>query len=461
MGFIVALPALKSIVDNLFHRQWVSWLLLVIIVGVPALLCAVLVVRWFREMGPDKKWRMVTWILISIIALVVSSDLAFAGVAIFKAGKTAGSASAVTKGHGGSGADHGGPSPAPTASLLSVQLAVGSENVPFFRNPQVQKIFRENGYDVQATGFGSRQMATIDFTKYDAVIPSSQITASQLEAGPLKYQPEIPLFQSPLAIATYQPIATCLNSLGIASRDSQGIWEFSVQAYLAAVKRGRSWSDCPSSLSPLTGKILVTTTNPQCSNSGEVFMADASYVAYGTGSAVPDKGTATRVGGELAPVITGQGFMPWTTDVVFNDYLVTGMDYTPMALIYESEFIGEEITNPGAMKPDMVLMYLTPNVFSQRWLIPLPHKRDSRGAAVGQLIASNPDLQRLAQEQYGFRYSNPAAFQRIIGSHRIFGKQITVPVQFVQAKVPDDPSIIEDVINAVIPPHPANNAPTC
>ena len=341
----------------------------------------------------------------------------------------------------------------------TVRVAVGSEDLAFLQDPQVQEVFRENGFDVQATGFGSRQMASIDFasSRYDAVTPSSQIAASQLEtsARPLEGQPEIPLFGSPLAIATYQPIAACLRSLGIASQDSKGVWEFSVAAYLTAVKRGLSWSECGASLSPLAGKILVTTANPQCSDSGEMFLADASYVA--NGSVVTDPDTATRVGGEVAPMITGQGFMESTTDLVFKDYLVNGMDYAPMALIYESEFIGEEITQARAMSSDMVLMYPTPNLFSQRVLIPLPG--DSLGAAVGHLIVSNPELQRLAQEKYGFRYSAPAEFQKIIGSHRIFGKQITVPVQIVQGTIPVR-SMLEDIINAATSTR-ANSAPAC
>jgi hypothetical protein len=347
------------------------------------------------------------------------------------------------------------------APLTTVQLAVGSENVPLFQDPQVQEVFQENCFDVQVTGFGSRQMASIDFRSagYDAVIPSSQITASQLEAStqpgaqPLKGQPEIPLFRSPLAIATYTPIANCLKSLGIASQDSQGIWEFSVAAYLAAVKHRLSWSDCGASLSPLTGKILVSTTNPQCSNSGEMFLADASYVA--NGSVVSDQPTAQKVGGELAPMITEQGFMENTTDVAFKDYLVNGMGYTPMVLTYESEFIGEEITDPGAMSSDMVLMYPTENVFSQRVLIPLK----PNGITVGRLIQNDPELRRLAQELYGFRYSDPAEFQNIIGSHRIFGMKITVPLQITEG-TPPDPGILEDVVNAAKPP-PAKSAPAC
>jgi hypothetical protein len=256
------------------------------------------------------------------------------------------------------------------------------------------------------------------------VVPSSQIAASQLEdVAPFKGQPEIPLFRSPLAVATYSTIASCLQSLDIASQ-SHGVWWFSVANYLTAVAEKWNWSMCPSSVAPLTGRILLSTTNPQCSNSGEIFMADASYVAN-HGVAVSDPGTATEVGDDLASLVKEQGYMEYTTSLVFQDYLVEGVDYTPMAVIYEAQFLGEKITQPGAMNSQqgakMVLMYLTPDIFSQRMLIPFP--ADSAGAKVGDLVADNPQLQQLAQQKYGFRYSDPAEFGNIIRSHGI-----TVPL---------------------------------
>jgi hypothetical protein len=176
-------------------------------------------------------------------------------------------------------------------------------------------------------------------------------------------------------------------------------------------------------------------------------MADVSYVANNS-NAVTDKGTAQKVGRALAPVITDQGFMENTTDVLFQDYLTDGMGYLPMALIYESEFIGEEITNPAAMTSDMVLMYPTPDLYSQRVLIPVPGPRQSPVAVVANLIGSDPQLQRLAQEQYGFRYSNTAEFQQIISRHRIFGKTIIVPLQIQPARTPDPLDLLADVIDA-------------
>jgi hypothetical protein len=349
----------------------------------------------------------------------------------------------------------------------AVRLAVGSENAPFFQDSRVRAVFLANGLNVEVTPFGGLQMCGIDFTKYDAVVPSGQIAAQQVEscAGKLTNQPEAPLFRSPLAIATYLPIAQCLQSLGIAKLDSHGFWQFLVWKYIQAVRDRLSWSQCGTLVSPLTGRIVVSTTSPRCSNSSEMFLADASYVANGR-QAVADPNTARHVGTELAPLIGEQGFMEVTTDVLFHDYLIQGMTYTPMALIYEAEFIGEEITHPGHIKHDMVLMYPTPDVFSQRVLIPVQGQKDRSTAMVGDLL-NEPSLAQLAQEAYGFRYSDASEFQKVIGSHWIFGKRITAPGDFQPGR-PPQPDILKDLVNAAMPfstdntaSASANSAPVC
>jgi hypothetical protein len=329
-----------------------------------------------------------------------------------------------------------------------VRLAVGSENVPFFRDKQVRMIFSRHHIVLQVTGFGSQQLATVDLSSYDAVVPSSELSADQLQAtvSRLKGEPRFPLFESPLAIVTYHPVVACLERLGLTSQDSSGIWWFKVAAYLRAVESGESWSKCGASVSPLSGKILLTTTDPRCSNSGEMFAADASYVANGS-SAVADPRTAVKVGMELAPMITGQGLMESTTMFLLDDYLNEGKGSVPMGLVYESAFLGEEITTPSAISRDMVLMYLNPDVFSSRVLMPL----DAKGRLVSSLFADTPALSQVAQDTYGFRSSGLASFQEGMTQHRIFGKRIAVPAQFPSGARPPQPDILQKVIDAAEP----------
>jgi hypothetical protein len=102
-------------------------------------------------------------------------------------------------------------------------------------------------------------------------------------------------------------------------------------------------------------------------------------------------------------------------------------------------------------------MYPIPDIYSQRTLIP----RDSPGAAIGQLLRTSPQLLRLAQQSYGFRYSNPERFQQIVGHFRFFGRKIVVPLLFEPARAPV-PSVLEDIINATVTPSPPHStASTC
>ena len=59
-------------------------------------------------------------------------------------------------------------------NLTLVTGVIGSEKAPFFADPQVQKIFRQHGLNVQVTTAGSRQIATtVNLKNVDFVFPSS------------------------------------------------------------------------------------------------------------------------------------------------------------------------------------------------------------------------------------------------------------------------------------------------
>jgi hypothetical protein len=355
----------------------------------------------------------------------------------------------------------------PCCKLQTVRLAVSSENVPFFKDSRVQAVFRAHGFDVEVTKFGSLQMCGTSFGNYDAAVVSSTIVAQQLEncAPMLANQTEITLFRSPLAIATYLPIAKCMQQLRIA-QFSDGFWRFDLMKYIAAVQNGMSWSQCGNSVAPLKDRIFVSTTNPRCSNSGEMFLGDVSYVAN-KGAPVADPKTAQSVGEQIAPLFGDQGgSMEVTTEVLFQDYLTQGMTFTPMALIYEAEFIGEEISQPEHIKQGMLLMYPTRDVFAQRVLIPVQGPKGQLVETIGGLLNEQPLVQD-AQEWYGFRYTNSSDFQAIVGKHSIFGKRITAPGD-LQEGIPPPPDILKDLVNVASPIYPdstssasPNSAPAC
>jgi hypothetical protein len=87
----------------------------------------------------------------------------------------------------------------------------------------------------------------------------------------------------------------------------------------------------------------------------------------------------------------------------------------------------------------MVLMYPTPTTFSKHVVVPL----NDKGDAVGQLLASDPDLQHLAVK-YGFRTQDAAYQQQFDKAHNLAD-----PPQVVNVVEPPVFDQLEYMINAI------------
>jgi hypothetical protein len=303
-----------------------------------------------------------------------------------------------------------GCSSAPSGPTV-VRGVIGSEKQDFFADPQVVRAFARHGLNVQVDPAGSRQIATsVDLRKYDFAFPSSAPAADRIERQrgiTAKYTP----FSSPMAIATFQPIADLLASAGVAHHTAGG-WTFDISRYLALVARGVRWDQLPgNSVYPVRKNVLITTTDPRSSNSAAMYLAIASYVANGS-TVVQGADAENRVLPVVSRLFLDQGYTDSTTQGPFEDYLAFGMGKTPLVLVYEAQYVDKAVR--GELKPGMVLMYPSPTVLSKHTLVPL----DAHGDTVGRLLTEDPDLQRLAA-QYGFRTADPSQFAQVVAAHAV------------------------------------------
>ena len=159
--------------------------------------------------------------------------------------------------------------------------------------------------------------------------------------------------------------------------------------------------------------MLITSTDVRTSNSAAMYLAIASYVGNGN-NIVQDPSQAAAVLPKVEPLFLRQGYSSASSEGPFQDYLTIGMGKTPMVLVYESQFVARAAANDGSLTKDMLLMYPSPTVYSKHTLVPLT----SAGNQVGQLLSSDPELQRLAIK-YGFRTGNAAAFNSFVSSHKV------------------------------------------
>jgi hypothetical protein len=294
--------------------------------------------------------------------------------------------------------------PAPVAPLTVVRGVVGSEKMPFFQDPKVIDALARGGVRVEAEPAGSRQIATsIDLAKFDFAFPSSEQAAERIQRQrnvTAKYTP----FSSPMAVATFAPITDLLTRAG-AVRPGP-VQTLDLRRYLELVRNGTRWDELPDNTAyPVRKNILISTTDPRSSNSAAMYLAAASYAANNN-TIVQGQTAEQAVLPAVSRLFVGQGYTENTTEGPFNNYLATGMGPTPMAWIYEAQYV--EALVRGQIKPEMTLVYPSPTVLSRHTLVPF----GETGDRLGRLLSTDPELQRLAAE-HGFRTNDGAQFAKV------------------------------------------------
>lgn len=301
--------------------------------------------------------------------------------------------------------------PPPAAAIATLHGVVGSEKMPFFTDPRVVQALARDGVKVAVDPAGSRQIATsVDLSHYDFAFPSSAPAAERIQRArniTTKYTP----FSSPMAIATFKPIADLLAKAGVVKQEGTTT-TLDIARYLDLVNNGESWDQlADNAIYPVRKNILISTTDPNTSNSAAMYIAVASFVA--NGNAIVRGATAEQfVLPQLSKLFLGQGYTENTSEGPFKQYLADGMGPNPMAWIYEAQYV--DATVQGKIKPEMVLMYPSPTVLSQHTLIPLT----PAGDRIGQLLSTDVELQRLAAE-HGFRTNDPAQFASVAAAHNV------------------------------------------
>jgi hypothetical protein len=297
--------------------------------------------------------------------------------------------------------DIGGREPDPPVLAVATGV-IGSEKVPFFADERVREVFRANGLEVRVDPAGSRQIATtVRLDDYDFAFPGSSPVADKVLASRPAARTYAP-FSTPMAVATFTPIVDLLTQAGVVA---PGSTTFDVQRYLELAGTGTRWDQLPGNTTfPARKDVLLSTTAPCQSNSAIMYLGIASYVANAD-AVVADQAGAAQVTPAVQPLFRDQGYLPPSTEVLFEDYLSAGMGRVPMALIYEAQYLAEALSPDPVLPADGRLLYPSPTIFSRHTLVPLK----PAGDRVGELLTTDPQLAALAAE-YGFRPTDPRPF---------------------------------------------------
>ena len=283
----------------------------------------------------------------------------------------------------------------------TVRMVIGSEKAEFFADPDVVKALAAKGYTVQAETSGSWAMEGLDLKGYDLALPSSQAPARELAA---KYGVTGTLprpFYSPLVVVAHKNAAEVLAGNGLAALDAEHRGTFRMGAYLDAARADRTWQQLEGAgkYGELTGTLYLSSTDPETSNSGALYLAAASYVANG-GKVVASDAEVGRTGPLLQKLVSVQGAQQPSTDAAFRDF-VSGAG-NPLVLVYESQVAS--LLADGQQPGDLVVLYPDTTVNSDHTAVPLTEN----GKALAALLATDPGLRKL-EVRHGFRPQGDAA----------------------------------------------------
>jgi hypothetical protein len=323
--------------------------------------------------------------------------------------------------------------------LTVVRGAIGSEKQPFFRDPEVAAAFARHGLDVQVDVAGSREIATrVDLGRYDFGFPAGIPAAERIRRErkvTAFYQP----FYTPMAVATFKPIAELLQKAGLASPLAGGYWRFDMKRYLDLVGKETRWNQLPGNKTYTANKsVLLASTDVRTSNSAAMYLAIASYVRNGD-RVVENAAQGDRVVDQVAPLFLRQGFSEYSSEGPFEDYLTIGAGKTPMVMIYEAQYLARAAAQDGSIGPDRVLMYPEPTVLTKHTLVPLK----PAGDRVGRLLTSDPELQRLAVK-WGFRTAAAASVRKYLTD-----RKVTPPPDLVTIVEPPTYEALEHLITRI------------
>ncbi|MFJ4811571.1 hypothetical protein [Streptomyces longwoodensis] len=277
----------------------------------------------------------------------------------------------------------------------TVRMVIGSEKAEYFADPDVVEALAAKGYTVKAETSGSWAMEGLDLKGYDLAFPSSQAPAAEL-AGRHGVRGTLPRpFYSPLVVVAHRDAAQVLAANGLATLATGHRGTLRMAAYLDAARHDRTWQQLKGAAEygELSGTLFVSSTDPESSNSGALYLAAASYVDNG-GRVVADAAGLARTAPLMKKLVTVQGAQQTSSDAVFRDF-VSGAG-NPLVLVYESQVAS--LLAGGQQPGDLVVLYPDTTVNSDHTVVPLTDD----GRAFAELLGSDPALRRLAV-RHGFR----------------------------------------------------------
>lgn len=274
---------------------------------------------------------------------------------------------------------------------------LGGEKSGLYNNEDFKEyIDEEYGLTMDYRVVGSYNMVQGDTTGQDYLFPSSQLALELFEQIGGQPVAEDIVFNTPIVLYSRQVVVDALRDNGIVS-EREGVNYLDMQQLARMIADQTTWAEI--GLPQLYGNVLVDTTDPNESNSGNMFLG---VLANALNNNQPvNMSNVSNIEDDIEQIYQSIGYMQNSSSDMFNQFLRQGVGAFPIIAGYESqllEFSKQSTDVYNQVKDDIVILYPEPTVWSSHVYIALTEEGE-----VGLQALLDPEVQRQAWADHGFR----------------------------------------------------------
>lgn len=330
----------------------------------------------------------------------------------------------------------GGSSAVPKGELVIVTGRAGSEKIAFLQSDSVQQLLAGQGLKVNVKKAGSVEMVQEATSDDDFLWPASQINVESFKTSSsgMRFQQSADIFNSPIVLYSWDIVTEALIKAGIVQHKEGVNYIVDLPKLLELVKTKKQWKEI--GLAQLYGNIIIRTTDPSKSNSGNMFAALTANT-LNNGEVV----TAESIDSVLAQVkdlYARLGYMEQSSSDLFEKFLQQGVGAYPMIVGYENQLVEYSLLHKEhleLLKAKVRILYPVPTVWASHPLIAMSDKGKKLLAALKE-----PKIQKLAWEQHGFRsglmgVENDPSVLEVVGLPKSIDAVMPMPSAAVMDKI--------------------------
>ncbi|WP_282920596.1 substrate-binding domain-containing protein [Ignavigranum ruoffiae] len=274
---------------------------------------------------------------------------------------------------------------------------LGGEKSGLFKNEDFKKLIKKK-YNLTLDFHvnGSYEMIQGDFSQQDYLFPSSQLALELFKNQGNSAKDDEIVLNTPIVLYSRKLVVDALIKQGIVQQES-GTYYVDMPNLAQLIKEKKTWQDV--GLNALNGRILVATTDPNKSNSGNMFLGLLAN-ALNNNQAM-DQQSLRNILPTIQQIYQALGYMQTSSSDMFNQFLRLGVGAYPLIAGYENQLLEFSKLQPETyqqVKDDIIILYPRPTVWSSHVYIALNDQ-----AQVGIEALLDEEVQNLAWKEHGFR----------------------------------------------------------